>query len=94
VTVVRRARPDELVDGPFLDGTPNDPLGTLAQRFARNLRDALDGRSVRSFERDAQLSNAIVTRILAGRVWPDAVTIARLEIATGRSLWPRYEPPL
>jgi hypothetical protein len=92
MTVERRLRPHELVDGPFLDGTPTDLLGQVAQAFARNLRAAMTGRTGRGFERDSGMSNASVVRILKGQVWPDAVTIARLEVATGRSLWPPFDP--
>jgi hypothetical protein len=91
VTVDRRARPCELVAGDFLEGVPRDRIGAVAQAFARNLRDALGGRSGRAFERESGMSNALVARILRGSVWPDAVTIARLEVATGRALWPAYE---
>jgi len=91
VTIERRVRPYELVDGDFLDGTPTDALGRVAQSFALNLREAMTGRSGRAFEREAGMSNASVVRILKGQVWPDAVTIARLELATGRSLWPPYQ---
>jgi hypothetical protein len=91
LTLERRVRPFELVDGDFLEGVSTDPLGRIAQSFARNLRDAVAGQSGRAFERESGMSNAIVTRILNGRVWPDAVTIARLEIATGRALWPPYD---
>jgi hypothetical protein len=90
VTLERRARPCELVDGDFLEGIPVNSLGRIAQAFARNLSNAIEGRSGRAFERDAGMSNAVVVRILKGQVWPDAVTIARLELATDRSLWPTY----
>jgi hypothetical protein len=93
VTVERRVRPYELVEGEFLSGTARDPLGRIAQRFARNLAEAMEGRTGRGFERESAMSNASVVRIVKGQVWPDAVTIARLEIATGRSLWPSYEAP-
>jgi hypothetical protein len=92
VTIERRVRPFELVSGDFLDGETTDALGAVAQAFARNLRDAMTGRSGRAFERDSGMSNASVVRILKGQVWPDALTIARLEVATGRALWPAYEP--
>lgn len=94
MTLERRPRPFELVRGDFLEGTPTDMLGQVAQAFARNVRAAMAGRSGRGFERESGMSNASVIRILKGQVWPDAVTIARLEVATGRSLWPPYRPPL
>lgn len=90
MTLERRVRPKELVEGDFLLGTPTDPLGRIAQQFARNLHEAMEGRSGRAFERESGMSNASVVRILKGQVWPDAVTIARLEVATGRALWPPY----
>jgi hypothetical protein len=92
VTLERRVRPYELVDGDFLTGVASDELGRMAQAFARNLHEATSGRSGRAFERDSGMSNASVVRILKGLVWPDAMTIARLEVATGRSLWPVYQP--
>lgn len=90
MTLERRERPYELVQGDFLEGKPVNELGGVAQAFARNVRDAVAGRSGRAFERDAGMSNAVVTRILKGLVWPDAWTIARLELATGRALWPQH----
>ena len=91
MTLERRPRPHELVAGDFLAGEAKDPLAAIMQRFARNLAEALGDRSNRSFERDSGMSNANLVRILKGNVWPDAITIARLELATGKSLWPRLD---
>jgi hypothetical protein len=66
----------------------SDPAGEKARQFVLNLLQALDGRSVRSVSVDANLDEATVRRVLAGAAWPDLHTIAALEIALERSLYP------
>lgn len=39
--------------------------------------------------RDAEVDEKTVRKIVAGMSWPDLRTIARLEEATGRKLFPR-----
>ena len=65
--------------------------GTFEQTYdAKRSRHAIH---LKGFERASGMSNASVVRILKGQVWPDAVTIAKLEVATGRLLWPPFTPP-
>jgi hypothetical protein len=71
------------------------PLGEV-DRFeaeaVRALCEALlgdaDALGLRELARRAQMSHSSLKALLEGAVWPDAVSIARLERAVGRRLWP------
>lgn len=65
-----------------------DPAAETARRFALNLRDALGDRSVRAVARDAGVNEGTIRHILTGSVWPDLLTISRLELALGVNLYP------
>lgn len=86
-------RPAELAPEPWPEQPSVDPVGEIARQFVLQLRAALGGRSVRSVAREAGLDHATVVRVLAGQVWPDLATIARLELALDASLW-RVTPTL
>jgi transcriptional regulator with XRE-family HTH domain len=63
----------------------------VAAAFVRNLREAMGERSLREVAGLAGLVHTTVMRILAGQVWPDLSSIARLERACGASLLPGWE---
>jgi ribosome-binding protein aMBF1 (putative translation factor) len=83
-----RARPVDLAPAPWPERPANDPIGEVARRFAVNVRSALRGRSLRSVAAAADVDHATISRILAGQVWPDLSTIARLERTLSVTLWP------
>lgn len=84
-----RRSPRELTPG-WPDAPGDDPVAEVARLLCLNVRSALDGRSVREFARVTGVDRATIGTILAGEAWPDLQTIARLEIALGRPLWPPF----
>ncbi len=71
--------------------SPETPLIIwYAHRLAVNLHEAMTaaGLSARSLAREADMSDATVGAILSGENWPDMWTIARIEIALGKVIWP------
>ena len=83
-----RPAPADLAEG-WPSRPSDDPDAEVARRFVLNLRDGLGENSVRSVARAANLSEGTIRTIVAGSVWPDLRTIARLERALGRALYPR-----
>ncbi len=83
-----RPSPAELTER-WPDLRSQDPDAEVARQFVLNLREGLGEDSVRSVARNAELSEGTIRTIIAGAVWPDLRTIARLERALGRPLYPR-----
>lgn len=83
-----RAQPVELCPTPWPSAPSADPYAEVARRFVVALNGALNGRSVRSIAADAGLTHGALNKLLAGRSWPNLLTIARLERALGADLWP------
>jgi hypothetical protein len=83
----KRAKPSDgsvaWPDEPF-----DDPQFEVARRLAVNLRAAMAGRSSRSVGGDAGVDPRTVDRILAGALWCDIMTLAKLEESLGVDLWP------
>lgn len=65
------------------------PDVAIAVAFARNLREAMDGRSGREVGRLTGVDFTAINKILRGQTWPDMRTIALLEAGLGVDLWPR-----
>lgn len=63
-----------------------------AAEISRRLRSALDGRVQAQVARDADLARSTLNDIVAGRQWPDVVTVAKLEHVLGVRLWPEWPP--
>ncbi|MDK8172406.1 hypothetical protein QP735_07655 [Curtobacterium citreum] len=82
-----RKRPAELAPAPWPEQPSADPVGEVARQFVVQLRHAIGTRSIRSVAAEARLDHATVVRVLAGQVWPDLSTIARLELALDTALW-------
>ncbi len=68
------------VDGPR--------LVLYAQAFATAVEAAVGERSLRDVARQAEISHTTLLAVLGGHRWPDMVTIAKLEEAFARDLWP------
>ncbi|MBW1601817.1 helix-turn-helix transcriptional regulator [Streptomyces sp. JJ66] len=66
----------------------------VAQEVAARLRKVIDanGWSMVEVARRTGVDRLTVTRVLAGQVWPDLLTIATLEKALDVDLWPGREP--
>jgi hypothetical protein len=85
-------RPADHVDGPFTTGIvrADAPAGVSElAAAARALEGHLEatGTSVSGFAELAGVDRATVADFLAGRVFIDTFTLARLERAAGRRLW-------
>jgi hypothetical protein len=85
----KRQAPVELAPTPWPEVPSDDPVGEVARRFVVNLRAAMGGRSVRAVAAAAEINHATLLGVLAGRVWPDLATIAKLERGLDAEVWPR-----
>lgn len=87
----RTPRPSPALLAPgWPDVASKDAAGEAARQFALRLREAIDANedgSVRKVARAAGLSHATLLAILSGATWADLYTVAKLEVALGRSLW-------
>lgn len=90
-TEIRGAPRTHVADGQWPDG-PLSPVvpAQYAQVLARNLRSAIASQDLTQEEvcRRTGLDRSTLWGILAGRRWPDLVSISRLEWGLGRRLWP------
>jgi hypothetical protein len=89
-------RPSDHVEGVFAGGTPVEgaPVGIAElAAIAGALAEALaePGRTVTQVARDSGLDRTTIYDIVAGRSVCDVVTLARLEHALGRRLYPEGE---
>lgn len=86
----KRPAPSEFsADWP--DVACSDVAADKVRRLALAVRGAMGDRSIRSTVSEVDLDHSVVSDLLAGRSWPDARTIALLEVAFGCSLWPPHE---
>jgi hypothetical protein len=85
----RRVPPREgLVDWP--ETASDDAVVESVRRFAVNLKDAIGDRSLREVARISGVDRTTIAVVLAGDAWPDVATLARLEVALERPLWPVF----
>lgn len=95
----RRTPLSELyADWPYVPPATVDPIHRKCLVFVLTLEAVIeeltqDGwvTSSRDFARKVGINHAGLGRLLAGQTWPDGETIARLEVMTGRSLWPQHD---
>lgn len=87
-----RQTPAELSHGEFPELTAGDPWQVVvAATIATRLQGALDrGWTLRTIAVETGVNHATLHRIIAGDVWVDAATIARLEDGLGMRLWPSH----
>ena len=90
--MVARDKPSSIAPAPWPNVPSSDPIAEVARLFAVNLRDAIATRSIRSVATQTGVSHVTLLNVLAGRVWPDLVTMKRLEIGLNVNLWPEYRP--
>jgi hypothetical protein len=83
----RRRVPADAISG-WPDRIADDPAMEAVRLLVHNLQTAIDGRSLRAVETITGVDHTTVHAILAGRTWPDTLTVARLEQGLGVSLWP------
>ncbi|QNE35419.1 helix-turn-helix domain-containing protein [Leifsonia shinshuensis] len=88
--------PSSRIDDAKWEKVPDKPLDErligpahAARQFASNLREAIEGFTMRDVAELCQLDHGQIVRILNGDVWPDIVTITLLEDGLGVDLFPR-----
>lgn len=93
-----RSPRDWLTDGQFPDGSFSADAPTAvayAVEIARRLEAGMGTRSKAEVARSAEIERTTLYDMLSGRTWPDAVTLAKLEVALQTRLWPDHPvPPL
>lgn len=81
-----------LVSGEWPSGRVVGPApARYAQLLSRRLAGAVGSRPLREVAADAGVHHTSLSDLLAGEVWPDLVTVSRLEVALGVLLWPGDE---
>jgi hypothetical protein len=82
--------PDADLTGP--DGRPSGEhvAATAVQHIARELKTAITEQqlTLRGLATASGVNRQAIADLLAGRSWPDVATIARLQNALSRRLWP------
>lgn len=68
-----------------------DPAADKIRLLVLRLTDAMGALSQRAVAAKADVDYSALSDLIAGRSWPDARTIAQLEIGLGRSLWPPHK---
>lgn len=82
-----------LVSGQWPTGRIDEPVvARYVAAVSQSLQEAIGSRPLREVARAADLQHTTVRALLAGEVWPDLVTIAKLEQALGVRLWPEGLP--
>lgn len=84
---------DYVLEGDWPQASLADHHGAhVAQQLAARLAEAM-GRQAVSAKRLGVISGVnrqTIANVLAGAVWPDLITIANLERALQRQLWPEF----
>jgi len=70
----------------------DDSVAEVARLLAVAVRDALGTRSLREAGRLTGVDHTTIGDVIAGRVWADVATLARLEAGLGADLWPGKFP--
>jgi len=93
-----RSPRDWIAEGEWPDGAFSEDAPTAvayAVEIARRLEARLQGQSKSELARQAEIERTTLYDVLAGRTWPDAITLAKLEQALETRLWPDHPvPPL
>ncbi|MBL1287054.1 helix-turn-helix domain-containing protein [Streptomyces sp. For3] len=64
----------------------------VGQAIARALSEAMERQSLsaNALAAAAGINRQVIANVLAGKAWPDLLTVASLEAALGEMLWPRH----
>ena len=73
-------------DGELKKGAP--VAARYALELSKRLREATEGRALLVVAEEASIARSTLYDILQGRTWADLQTLAKLETALGRTLWP------
>lgn len=68
-----------------------DPAADKIRLLVLRLVAAMGTQSQRAVATKADVDNSALSDLIAGRSWPDARTIAQLEIGLNRALWPPHK---
>ncbi|SDS83512.1 Helix-turn-helix [Nocardioides scoriae] len=77
--------------GTFTADAPDAVAHAVA--IAMALAAALEGRNKSEVAAAAEIERSTLYDILAGKSWPDTVTLAKLEAHLGQTLWPATPAP-
>lgn len=92
---IHGAPADHAVDGDWPQAAlaADAPVAAhYARHIAARLQAELAEGSLSQLARRADVNRSTLQGLLAGRSWPDVVTVAKLEAALGRRLWPEQPP--
>ncbi|MFI6940379.1 multiprotein-bridging factor 1 family protein [Streptomyces sp. NPDC050418] len=69
-----------------------DIAAQVAQAVGRSLLEAMTRQelSANTLAKKSRVNRQVIAHVLAGKAWPDLMTVARLENALGVMLWPRH----
>jgi hypothetical protein len=84
------ARGGSWPDNPVVDGEIGAGVASAvaaSAAIAKRLERALRGRNIAAIARDANVARSTIYDILAGKTWPDIVTIFKLQDTLGIRLW-------
>lgn len=82
---------DFITRGAWPNGSPSKDAPTAlayAQHVSKRLSEILDGQNISQVALDVDVARSTLYAILAGRTWPDFVTLVKLERAFKVRLWP------
>jgi hypothetical protein len=83
-----RKTPAQLAPEPWPQVASPDPVGEVGRQVALRLRDAIGDQSLRAVAATVNVNHSTLIGILAGSTWPDAETIAKLELGLDADIWP------
>lgn len=90
-----RKQPRELYpnwpDGEIADDLAHEKLRKVAH-LVRHIADTEDGGSIRALATRIGMTHTVLHALVAGTSWPNAESIARLELALNRPIWPTHDP--
>lgn len=84
-----------MIAGEWPDAALEDhPPARIIQQVSRNLRDVMTGLelSANALAKASEVNRQCIANVLAGRVWPDMLTVASLETTLEVILWPFPQP--
>jgi hypothetical protein len=90
---VRRSRPSPASFSSDWPAQPcYDPVAEKIRLLALATISAMAGRSQRHIAVEVDVDHSAISDLLAGRAWPDSLTVARLEVGLDQGLWPPHQP--
>lgn len=88
---MKRLTPAELSPAPWPSEASDDEPAEAARLLAGALKRAIGTQSVSSVSRSTGVADGSILRIMKGQLWPDFVTVVRLEAGLQAELFPSYD---